>query len=150
MKQTFQTIKKEGDLIKKKVYRTYLTQEFNAFVIVDSGKWYKPNKVVEKREKVTSSIFDAYILASNKRDAIEKYKEKYYWDDYKFVIDPFWGDYFGYPRLNVDKPEFKYSVNAVEAHKSFDYLRKEMRADEFLEYCRQEMYPVEVVLNTNK
>lgn len=129
--------------MKKKIFKTYVAQEFNALDIEKSGKWYISNKVVEKRDRVIN--FEHYILAATKEEAIIKHKERYQWDGFNGLIDV-WYAFGGYPCLNKKNPEFTYDVIAEEVHPSFDILKREMRSDEFLEYCRQEMFPLEVIL----
>ena len=130
--------------MKKKIYEVCVVQSFNALVWKDSGKWYIPGKEVEKRDTVSN--FKEYILAETKEEAIKKYKDRYNWNNFDCVIDPHYGFWHAYPCLNEKNPEFEYKVKATEVHPTFKKLQKEMRADEFLEYCRQEMMPLEVVL----
>ena len=131
--------------MKKKIYKVYVIQAFNAYVIEESKKWYIPDTIVEKREYVSN--FDHYILAETKKEAIEKYKERYRWKDFDYIIDPWYeGVLSRYPQLNKKNPEFDCRVGATEVYPTFNTLKEELRADEFLEYCRQEMLPLEVVL----
>ena len=130
--------------MKKKIYETFVKQTFNAFFKEKSDKWYIPCKIVEKRDSVT--YYDAYILAESKEKAIEIYKERYYWNDFDKVINPWYGQFSTFPWVNTKNPEFEYEVCAKEIHPKIESLKANMRADEFLEYCRQEMMPLEVVL----
>lgn len=132
--------------IKKKVYFTYLVQEFNAFVIEKSEKWWKPSRVAEKRDRVSPDYKDRYILAKSEDDAIKKYKERYKWKDFDGVISVWYEGFNGYPCVNKKNPDYKYTVLAKESTATLNKLMKEMRADEFLEYCRQEMIPIEAAI----
>lgn len=131
--------------MKKKIFKTYVAQAFNALVIEESDKWYIPDKIVEKRDYVKG--YEHYILAESEEDAIAKHKERYNWNDFDGIIDLWYGAFGTYPCLNKKNPELDYRVIATEVHPSLNKLKEEMRADEFLEYCRQEMYPLEVVLS---
>lgn len=135
---------------KKKIYLTWLEQSFNAFDIEESsGKWYKPNKVIEKRDTIRPSDRKHYILASTMEEAISKYKDRYKTEGFNYVIDSWYGCFMDtYPRCNKKNPQFEYKVCAEEVNliPTFDTLKKELRADEFLEYCRQQMFPLEVVI----
>ena len=132
--------------MKKKIYKTYVKQSFNAILIEEYKKWFFTfEKFVDKRDSVTN--FEHYILAESEEEAIEKYKERYYWNDFDYLIDPWYrGLISGYPKVNKKNPEFEYEVCAYEVYPSINKLKEKMRADEFLEYCRQEMMPLEVVL----
>lgn len=135
--------------MKKRIYKTFVAQEFNAFVVEKSEKWYIPNKIVERRDRVAN--FKHYILAETEDEAIEKYKERYKWNDFDCIIDPWYGGLScRYPCLNKKNPEFDYRVGAIEVHPSLDALKKDMRADEFLAYCKQEMMPLEVALSVGE
>lgn len=131
--------------MKKKIFETYVKQSFNALDLEESGKWYIPDKVIEKRDYVYG--LEHYILAETVEEAIEKYKKRYNWNDFDYVISPYGSWLNNYPCVNEKNPEFNYTVHAIEKCPSIDVLKEDMSADEFFEYCRQEMFPLEVVLS---
>lgn len=132
---------------KKKIFNVYVQQTFNALDIEDSGKWYKPNKIKEFRDTVEN--FEHLILANNLEEAIEKYKERYNWNHTGCCID-FWYEPIcaSYPKINDKNPEYECTVVGYETKGcTFNKLKKELRASDFMEYCRQELYPIEVILS---
>lgn len=135
---------------KKKIFNVYVQQTFNALDIEDSGKWYKPNKVKEFRETVEN--FEYPILANGLEEAIEKYKERYNWDYTTFCINGWYGAFHSsYPKINKKNPEYERAVVGYETKGyTFNELKKKLMASDFMEYCRQEMYPIEVILAEDK
>jgi hypothetical protein len=130
--------------MKKKIYKTYVKQSFNAIHKETYKKWFLYlDKLVEKRDSVTN--FEHYMLVESKEEAIELYKNRYKWNDFEYVIDYDYG-FWGFPKVNKENPDIKYEVCAYEVHPSINRLKEEMIADDFFEYCRQEMMPLEVVL----
>lgn len=133
---------------KKKIFKIYVQQTFNALDIEDSGKWYKPDKIKEFRDTVEN--FEHLILANNLEEAIEKYKERYNWNYTSSCIDVWYG--YGlfnssYPKINDRNPEYECTVVGYETKGyTFNKLKNELRASDFMEYCRQELYPIEVIL----
>lgn len=89
-------------------------------------------------------------MAESEEEAVRKYKERRKWNNFKRVIDPWWGCLSSYPCLNKKNPDYKYEVIAQASHANLNFLKDEMWADEFLEYCRQKMYPIEIVLSETK
>ena len=91
---------------------------------------------------------NAFILAESKDEAILKYKDRYNWNNYDRVLDGLWGGLIDqFPCLNKKNPGFEYDVLAHESYPTLERLKKELKVDEFFSYCRQELYPVEVVLS---
>ena len=123
-----------------------MEQTFNALDIEDSGKWYKPDRIKEFKDSVKN--FEHLIFASDLEEAIEKYKERYCWN-FKYCIDVWYEPICNsYPKINRENPEYKCTVEGYEIKNyTFNELKKELIASEFMEYCRQELYPIEVLLS---
>lgn len=126
----------------------YVQQTFNALDIEDSGKWYKPDRIKEFRDTVKN--FEHLILANNLEAAIEKYKQRYHWN-YKCCIDGWYEPIASYPKINRKNPGYECTVVGCEIKNcTFDKLKKELIASEFMEYCKQELYPIEIVLSDSE
>jgi len=120
--------------MKKYIYKVYIKQYFEY--------WQKDN-IFRKGKKLGIDCFTGYyhlIFAENETEAIENYKKTYDWENTKLHR-------FNY--YNYQYNEIKNKMNVVRALKTmdtFNYLKENMQANEFLEYCKQEMYPIEVVI----
>lgn len=119
----------------KKIYNTYIEQTF---------KWREKcflSKKKEYTETVTGN--ECLILAESIEDAIQKYSKRYKTnlDD---VVDIWWNFLY---RNSIKCYDFVNEVKACQVMRTFNYLKENMRADEFLEYCKQELYPIGVVIN---
>lgn len=105
--------------------------------------YFSSKSLFKKREKLSSDITyikQRLVLAESEEEAIKLYDKRYYWKDAK--LNP-------YKTLWESDSNFELTKNELVAKKvmkSFEYLKENMRADEFLEYCKQELYPIEVVM----
>lgn len=84
------------------------------------------------------------IFALNKDDAIKQYEERY-----KINYGEFLGICCGYYGMR-SYSYMKNLKNEIICHEvncySFDYLKEHMRSCDFIEYCKQELYPIEVIM----
>lgn len=133
---------------KENIYCVWIEQTFYAIKEKDSGKWYKPNKMVRERDAVTG--FDKLILAEDLTGAIDKYKSRFNWDHTDFCINAWYGC-MSYDHVDKKNPEFHCEVKGkIDRNHSLNELKKWLRADEFIKYCKQELYPIEVILADTK
>ena len=132
----------------KKIYKVWIEQTFNAIDIEDSGKWYLPDKVLKRKHTITGN--PKLLLADNVSSAISEYKRRFNWNFTNHCIDHYY-DFHVFPRVDRKNPKFGCVVNAeLTMDFSFNELKKELRANEFMEYCKQELYPIEVILADTK
>ncbi len=105
--------------------------------------YYSSKSLFKKREKLKSDVtylWDHLILAENEDKAVEIYDKRYNWKDSE--LSPFL-------TFMQDRNNFELIRNELVAKKlnpTFNYLKENMRADDFLEYCKQELYPIEVIM----
>lgn len=79
-------------------------------------------------------------------EAIEKYKNRFNWNHTDFCIDGWYGC-MSYDHVDRKNPDFHCEVNGRENNKhTFNELKKLLRASEFINYCKQELYPIEIIL----
>ena len=124
-----------------KIYKAYVSQTFDTYW--NEGKIFRKRKVVGTD---TVKEYERYIMARSKEEAIEFYKERYEWE-FDYCINHFWHWRSDGVHMSI-LPNFKNEVNAYEVHPTFNTLKEKLRGDDFLMYCRQEMYPIEVLLKS--
>lgn len=129
----------------KKVFVVYVEQEFDA-LRYSNKKWYKPLELEKYRETVVLNHSDKYILAQSEEEAIEKYKEtKAYKNRYNTCsID--WWEFGGKNFLPKGDLNITVKFCVYESIASIDKLKEKLTHNDFFELCRQEMYPIEVVM----
>ncbi|MBU5331765.1 hypothetical protein KQI61_06110 [Anaerocolumna aminovalerica] len=127
---------------KYKIYLCYIEQSFD--YCWHEWKWFK--RTLKTDRYFTGKCIKRYILAKTTDEAITKYKERYkceYNEPLEFKWYWMTGDMLSFLS---DNPNWNHEVKAYEVHPTFDTLKKELRAEELLEYCKQEMYPIEVLV----
>lgn len=124
---------------KYKIYLCSITQSFN--YNWDSSRWFE--KIVHTDRMISGDLLERYILARTKQEAIEKYKNRYEWEFDK-PLNYFWNwNNFKYVS---NTPNWEHEVVAKLVNPTFNKLKEKLRAEEFLLYCKQEMYPLEVLI----
>lgn len=133
----------------KKIYKVWVRQTFNAYETEDSGKWYKPDKVVEVVRYVDK--FEELIFSDSIESAINEYKSRYVWDIKDRCLDNWLGAFSSYPRVNSKNPNYQCEVRCMEDNLfTFNELKDKLSAGDFVEYCKQELYPIEVIMSDDK
>ena len=119
----------------KNVYIVYLLQEFDC---VEERLFRKPKFICSD----SNLSHGRYVYANSKEEAEEKYVERY-GIGYKTWQDDFFHTYsFEREVVNIKNSACAKISNSF----SLETLKKLMYADDFLEYCRDRMYPIEVVI----
>lgn len=131
-----------------KIYKVALTQGFNAhkrketsFIDIFLNRTRYENKIyyhtVTGREK--------YIYAETEKQAKLLYEKRYPVSKIDYVVDPYYGISF---ELYKENPCFSYSLDAeVIENMSLNEMKKYLTADDFLEYCKDRLYPINVVVD---
>lgn len=131
---------------KYKVFQVAVIQTFDYCWY--EHRWFKKKILKTKTYKAYGK--EKYILAKTDTEAINIYKRRYKWEfDYPIERLWYWSEngVYEYAKLS-ETPNFKHEVGAVEKHPSFEFLKKHLRAEDLLAFCKQEMYPVEVFLKS--
>jgi len=123
---------------KFEIYEVFIKQSYNVY----NYKW-KKYRIIRQYEIETVKDKYRYIMAKNEEEAVKFYKERYEWD-FDTCID-FWKKYECKNYIS-SSPNYQNEVIANLTHPCFDELRKTIRAEDFLTYCRQEMYPLEIIM----
>lgn len=128
---------------KLKVFQSVVIQTFDYCYY--EHKWFKKITRTDNYEAIEKA---RYILAKDETEAIEIYKQRYKWE-FDYPIETFWS----YDAVGMfedawlsENPNFKHEVRAIEKHPSFEFLKNNLRAEELLSFCKQEMYPIEVLI----
>ncbi len=134
--------------MKKKIYLVYVEQSFNAIGNAPKEKWYERSRKRQRRVVVDNKRYERLILATSLNEAVEIYKRRYR-TEFDYVIDSFW-NWDSCEWLDEKNPDFQHIVKGYETMYIFDTLKKKMWADEFLEYCKQELLSADIVSNQMK
>lgn len=139
----------------KKIYKVTLIQGFNAHqrketslldIILDRTR-YK-NKIyyhtVTGREK--------YIYSESEKQAKSLYEKRYPVSKIDKIIDSFYGtwadDEHERFELYKENPCFSYSLDTdVIENMTLNDMKKYLSADDFLEYCKDRLYPINAVID---
>lgn len=124
----------------KKIFNTYISQTFKWY---DKWLFYKPKHLKENFEEVTA--YDQPTLANTPEEAIEKYVSRYE-TEFDRVADVWW---MCFERGGIKCYDFVNEVKAYPVMHTFNYLKEHMRADEFLEYCKQELNRDDILIDDN-
>jgi hypothetical protein len=124
---------------KYKIYSVWIKQTFNVYSY--EWKWFKRYK---KTRIETVEDNEEYIMAKSKEEAIRLYKERYVWD-YNECICCCW-DLLHDFTYKAKEPNYQNIIMAYEIHPTFEELKAKLRGDDFLAYCKQEMYPIEILM----
>ena len=138
----------------KKIYKVTLTQGFNAhkrketsFMDICLDRTRYENEIcyhhVTGREK--------YIYTESEKQAKLLYEKRYPVSKIDDIIDSFYGacgdEYEGF-ELYKENPCFSYSLDVeVIENMTLNEMKKYLTADDFLEYCKDHLYPIEVVID---
>lgn len=141
----------------KKVYIIRLVQSFNALKKTTSLRdFLKRIKYEDKTYRHT--VYGNYecVYAEDEEDACEIYKKRYPYKDIDYVIDYWYGSGYGdydYDDSNCvldkDNPEFSYEVEAQskEEELTIKELKKYLTGEDFLEFCKDRLHPIETIID---
>ncbi len=137
-----------------KIYKVTLTQGFNAhkrketsFMDIFLNRTRYENEIcyhhVTGREK--------YIYTESEKQAKLLCEKRYPVSKIDDIIDSSygaWGGEYEYFELYKENPCFSYSLDAeVIENMTLNDMKKYLTADDFLEYCKDRLYPIEVVID---
>ena len=155
MKSGFQLENLENTVMKK-IYKVTLIQGFNAH-----QRKYSWIDLFINRTRYENKIYYQYCH-KEKRKVIymqkQKYKQNYYIEKrypvskIDNIIDSFYGtwaddEHEGF-KLYKENPCFSYSLDTeVVENMTLKEMKKYLTADDFLEYCKDRLYPINVVVD---
>lgn len=138
-----------------KIYKVILTQGFNAhkrketsFMDIFLDRTRYENEIcyhhVTGREK--------YIYAETEMQAKLLYEKRYPVSKIDNIIDSFYGTWADGEHesfeLYKENPCFSYSLDTeVVENMTLNEMKKYLTADDFLEYCKDRLYPINVVVD---
>lgn len=131
----------------KKIYKVILIQSFNAH-----QRKYSWTDLFINRTRYKNKIYhhtvtgrEKYIYAETEKQAKLLYEKRYPVSKIDYVVDPYYGISF---ELYKENPCFSYSLDAeVIENMSLNEMKKYLTADDFLEYCKDRLYPINVVVD---
>lgn len=139
----------------KKIYKVILTQGFNAHKRKETSsmdiflnRTRYENKIcyhhVTGREK--------YIYTESEKQAKLLYEKRYPVSKIDNIINSFYGSWADYEHerfeLYKENPCFSYSLDAeVVENMTLNEMKNYLTADDFLEYCKDHLYPINVVID---
>ena len=139
----------------KKIYKVTLTQGFNAhkrketsFMDIFLDRTRYEDKIcyhhVTGREK--------YIYTESEKRAKLLYEKRYPVSKIDKIIDSFYGtwaddEHEGF-KLYKENPCFSYSLDAeIVENMTLNGMKNYLTADDFLEYCKDRLYPINVIID---
>lgn len=138
----------------KQIYKVTLIQGFNAhqrkysWIDFFINRTRYENKIyyhtVRGREK--------YIYAESEKQAKSLYEKRYPVSKIDNIIDSFYGTWADGEHelfeLYKENPCFSYSLDTeVVENMTLNEMKKYLTADDFLEYCKDRLYPINVVVD---
>lgn len=131
----------------KKIYKVTLIQSFNAH-----QRKYSWTDLFINRTRYKNKIYhhtvtgrEKYIYAETEKQAKLLYEKRYPVSKIDYVVDPYYGISF---ELYKENPCFSYLLDAeVIENMSLNEMKKYLTADDFLEYCKDRLYPINVVVD---
>lgn len=117
--------------MKKYIYEVYIEQYYNVYEFIFKNKI----KFTDSKE-----LWNTLILAADEKEAIDIFNDRYEWEDLELSR-------FTKNKYFPNKCFLVENVLRVEKYNcSISELKEELLADEFLEYCKQELYPIEIIM----
>ena len=138
----------------KKIYKVILTQGFNAHKRKETSLM----DVLLYRTRYENEICyhhvtgrEKYIYAESEKQAKLLYEKRYPVSKIDNIIDFFYGtccdEYKGF-ELYKENPCFSYSLDTkVIENMTLNWMKNYLTADDFLEYCKDHLYPINVVID---
>lgn len=138
----------------KKIYKVTLIQGFNAH-----QRKYSWIDLFINRKRYENKIYyhtvtgrEKYIYAETEKQAKLLYEKRYPVSKIDKIIDSFYGtwaddEHEGF-ELCKENPCFSYSLDTdVIENMTLNDMNKYLSADDFLEYCKDHLYPIDVVID---
>lgn len=117
--------------MKKYIYEVYIEQYYNVYGVIFRNKL----KFTDSKE-----LWNTLILATDEKEAISIFDDRYEWEDLELSR-------FTENKYFPNKCSLVENVLRTEKRNCcISELKRELYADEFLEYCKQELYPIEVIM----
>lgn len=130
----------------KKVFLVWMEIEFNA-ITYKKEKWYKLAKKEVTRESIECSGTHRYILAKDNQEAYSLYRRKEIYKKKDFAIETtldLWSLLGG--RLNRKDISPQLNIRSSNSKVSIKELKDALSHQDFFALCKQEMYPLEVIV----
>lgn len=138
----------------KQIYKITLIQGFNAL-----QRKYSWIDLFINRTRYENKIYyhtvtgrEKYIYAESEKQAKLLYEKRYPVSKIDKIIDSFYGtwadDEHERFELYKENPCFSYSLDAdVIENITLNDMKKYLSADDFLKYCKDRLYPIDVVID---
>lgn len=139
----------------KKIYKVTLIQGFNAHQRKETSLLDAIlNRTRYKKEICYHQVTgrEKYIYAESDKQAKLLYEKRYPVSKINHVIDLLYGSWADseheWFELYKENPCFSYSLDAqVIENMTLNEMKKYLTADDFLEYCKDRLYPIDVVID---
>ena len=132
----------------KKIYKVTLIQGFNAHQRKETSLLDAIlNRTRYKKEICYHQVTgrEKYIYAESDKQAKLLYEKRYPVSKIDYVVDPYYGISF---ELYKENPCFSYSLDTeVVENMTLNEMKKYLTADDFLEYCKDCLYPINAVID---
>lgn len=139
----------------KKIYKVTLTQGFNAHKRKETSSM----DIFLNRTRYENEICyhhvtgrEKYIYTESENQAKLLYEKRYPVSKIDSIISSFYGSWDDYEHesfeLYKENPCFSYSLDAeVIENMTLNGMKNYLTADDFLEYCKDHLYPINVVMD---
>lgn len=132
----------------KKIYKVTLIQGFNAHQRKETSLLDAIlNRTRYKKEICYHQVTgrEKYIYAESDKQAKLLYEKRYPVSKIDYVVDPYYGISF---ELYKENPCFSYSLDTeVVENMTLNEMKKYLTVDDFLEYCKDRLYPINVIVD---
>lgn len=138
----------------KQIYKVTLIQGFNAHQKKYSWIDLFINRTRYENEICYHTVTgrEKYIYAETEKQAKLLYEKRYPVSKIDYVVDPYYGtwadDEHERFELYKENPCFSYSLDTdVIENMTLNDMKKYLSADDFLEYCKDRLYPINAVID---
>lgn len=139
----------------KKIYKVTLTQGFNAHKRKETSSMdIFLNRTRYEKEICYHHVAgrEKYIYTESEKQAKLLYEKRYPVSKIDSIINSFYGSWDDYEHesfeLYKENPCFSYSLDAeVIENMTLNGMKNYLTADDFLEYCKDHLYPINVVID---
>lgn len=139
----------------KKIYKVTLTQGFNAHKRKETSSMdIFLNRTRYEKEICYHHVIgrEKYIYTESEKQAKLLYEKRYPVSKIDSIISSFYGSWDDYEHesfeLYKENPCFSYSLDVeVIENMTLNGMKNYLTADDFLEYCKDHLYPINVVMD---
>ena len=136
----------------KKIYRVALIQGFNAHQRSWIDFFINRTRYENKIYYHTVTGKEKLVYAETEMQAKLLYEKRYPVSKIDYIIDPYYGTLVDGEHesfeLYKENPCFSYSLDAeIVENMTLNDMKKYLTADDFLEYCKDRLYPINVVID---